>query len=254
MAEGISKRGTRDLVLNWRVLLIRKHSSLSQAIRHSLLAALPLHTEKRRTRTASARAGPRGPSGNKGSRAGGRVPASGARIGAARARSEGDCFPSLRRRARVCEEKTSVLRATRINFSLRLGPLASRSLSSVSGNPRAAGAGLLGWRGPAEPVRLTRLRSRGKAEARPAWLRFPSPGAAASRPARRPSRAAAFPALSARTSRRGPHVWARPARLRAAPPPAPVPAPAARGRAEALGEGMRGADRLPSWDLRSIRA
>lgn len=154
----------------------------------------------------------------------------------------------------MCEEKTSVLRATRINFSLRLGPLASRSLSSVSGNPRAAGAegeqvslgraGLLGWRGPAEPVRLTRLRSRGKAEARPAWLRFPSPGAAASRPARRPSRAAAFPALSARTSRRGPHVWARPARLRAAPPPAPVPAPAARGRAEALGEGMGGADRV----------
>nr|XP_019801573.1 collagen alpha-2(I) chain-like [Tursiops truncatus] len=198
-------------------------NSFSQAIRHSLLAALPLHTEKRRTRTASARAGPRGPSGNKGSRAGGRVPASGARIGAARA-----------------------------------------SLSSVSGNPRAAGAegeqvslgraGLLGWRGPAEPVRLTRLRSRGKAEARPASLRFPSPGAAASRPARRPSRAAAFPALSARTSRRGPHVWARPARLRAAPPPAPVPAPAARGRAEALGEGMGGADRLPSWDLRSSRA
>lgn len=154
----------------------------------------------------------------------------------------------------MCEEKTSVLRATRINFSLRLGPLASRSLSSVSGNPRAAGAegeqvslgraGLLGWRGLAEPVRLTRLRSRGKAEARPAWLRFPSPGAAASRPARRPSHAAAFPALSARTSRRGPHVRARPARLRAAPPPAPVPAPAARGRAEALGEGMGGADRV----------
>lgn len=84
----------------------------------------------------------------------------------------------------------------------------------------------------------------GKAEARPARLRFPSPRAAASRPARRPSRAAAFPALSARTSRRGPHVWARPARLRAAPPPAPVPAPAARGRAEALGEGTGGADRV----------
>ncbi|TKC52885.1 hypothetical protein EI555_003467, partial [Monodon monoceros] len=190
------------------------------AIRHSLLAALPLHTEKSRTRTASARAGPRGPSGNKGSRAGGRVPASGARIGAARARSEGDCFPSLRRRARVCEEKTSVIRATRINFSLRLGPLASRSLSSVSGNPRAAGAegeqvslgraGLLGWRGPCGtgPPDPTAL----------AWESGGSAGLAAVPQPRSRGIPACPPALARRRISRalGPHVPARPARLGAA--------------------------------------
>ena len=32
MAEGISKRGTRDLVLNWRVLLIRKHCTHDQGL------------------------------------------------------------------------------------------------------------------------------------------------------------------------------------------------------------------------------
>ncbi|KAB0399429.1 hypothetical protein E2I00_009738, partial [Balaenoptera physalus] len=90
-----------------------------------------------------ARPGPRGPSGNTGARAGGRVPASGARIGAARARSEGDCFPSLRRNKLLAEPRPS-----------RLPRAAGAEGEQVS----SGRAGLLGWRGPAEPVRLTRLR------------------------------------------------------------------------------------------------